>query len=82
MLSATEGVFVTLAEDNQLPWSWEPVKERLEEIVRDKDVTEFVNSYSHTSKINADHSKKITKNKSYEAPWTARSCALIKQRKT
>ena len=51
------------------------MKERLAEIVQDAD---FINFYSHTSKINADHSKKITKNKSYEAPWIARLCDLIK----
>ena len=33
ILSATDGIFVTLADDKSLPWRWDEVKEKLTEIV-------------------------------------------------
>ena len=61
-----------------MPWNWEPVREKLQELIQDIDVNQFVTEYAPTSKINADHSKLITKNKSYQAPWTSRFCDLLK----
>ena len=35
LMIATEGVFITLAEDTNLAWKWENVSEKLQDIIQD-----------------------------------------------
>ena len=78
---AAAGVFIELSEDANLPWRWEEVSNKLQEIIADQNDDQFFNNFSFVAKTNADHSKLITKNKSYCAPWTSRICDLINKLK-
>ena len=81
LLIAAAGVFIELSEDANLPCRWEEVSNKLQEIIADQNDDQFFNNFSFVAKTNADHSKLITKNKSYSAPWTSRICDLINKLK-
>ena len=77
ILIATEGVFISPSEKKDLQWNWEAVCSKMQNQIEGMNEQDFMEKYCYGAKTNADHSKHMTKNKIYQAPWTSRVCDMF-----
>ena len=61
-----------LNKSQNLVWSWNDIKRDIENMI-EEDVNTTFEKCCNSAKLNPHHVKFITKNKEYEAPWTAHS---------